>query len=250
MATVSEPKTENEPKPHLVPPASTEPQLFAAEIEMERKSHNFLPLLLALALAALIVGTVYYVWKTAHNVLSPAAATTSISSILQTQAPATVTFSTGVVQPNGGLQDPAYKLLSKAGVVTTKPKGKDATALIVALTGPGESLLNSITGVKKVNNPDKTATYTVPLAQRKLLSIDKITMVKPRVAQVAYTWKWAPNRLGEQFDAAGSLVQSFGNWDRQTLINSYGVDFYSAAPTKTSIVLMENDDDSWTPYVQ
>src|SRR5579875_426888 len=248
MATVSEPKNEKEPKPQLVPPARTEPELFAAEIEMEKKSHNFLPMLLALALVALIAGTIYYVWKTAHDVLSPAVATTSISDILKTQAPATVTFSTGVVEPNGGQQDPEYRLLSKAGVVTTKPKSKGGTALIVALTKPGEDLLSNITGVKKVKNSDNTTTYTVPLAERKLLSIDKITTVKPRVAQVAYTWKWAPNSLGEKFDAAGSLVQSFNSWDRATLIKSYGVDFYSGAPTKASIVLMETDEGVWEPY--
>ncbi len=246
MATVSEPKAEKEPKPQLVPPARTEPELFAAEIEMERKSHNFLPVLLALALAGLIGGTVYYVWKTAHNVLPPAEATTSISNILKTQAPATVTFRIGVVQPNGGPQDPAYKLLSKAGVVTTKPKG--AAALVVSVTAAGEDLLNSITGVKKVKDSDATTAYTVPLAERKLLSIDNITMVRPRVAQVAYTWKWEPNRLGKDFDAAGSLVRSFSNWDRQTLIQSYGVDFYNAAPSKAGILLMQNDDGSWTRY--
>jgi hypothetical protein len=247
MATVSEPKSEKEPKPQLVPPASSEPELFAAEIEMERKSHNFLPVLLALVLAALIAGVIYYVWKTAHNVLLPAEATTSISNILKTQAPATVTFSTGVVHPNGGPQDPAYKLLSKAGVVVTKGK-KGAATLTVTLTGPGENLLNNITGVKKVKDSDNTTTYTVRLAERKLLSIDKITMVKPRVAQVAYTWKWEPNRLGKDFDAAGSLVQSFSNWDRQTLIQSYGVDFYNAAPSKAGIVLMQEDNGTWTRY--
>ena len=64
-----------------------------------------------------------------------------------------------------------------------------------------------------------------------------------------YTWKWVPNRLGTEFDASGSLVKSFATWDRATLIKSYGVDFYSGAPTKASIVLMEKDG-NWKPYVE
>jgi hypothetical protein len=34
------------------------------------------------------------------------------------------------------------------------------------------------------------------------------------------------------------------------LINHYGVNFYSAAPTKVSIVLAQGKDDSWKPYVE
>ena len=51
-------------------------------------------------------------------------------------------------------------------------------------------------------------------------------------------------------DASGDLVHQFNTWDRGTLINTYGVDFYSAAPTKTSVVLVEGKDGSWKPYVE
>jgi hypothetical protein len=82
------------------------------------------------------------------------------------------------------------------------------------------------------------------------VSIDKVTMIKPHLAQVDYSWKWAPNRLGQEFEASGSLVQSFNTWDRATLIKSYGVDFYGAAPAKASVVLIEGDNGTWKPYTE
>ena len=103
--------------------------------------------------------------------------------------------------------------------------------------------------MQKITNPDKTVTYVVPLAERKLVDVNKVTMIKPHLAQVEYTWKWTPNRLGQEFDASGSVVKDFPTWDRATLIKTYGVDFYSAAPTKASIVLMEKDG-NWKPYVE
>ena len=123
--------------------------------------------------------------------------------------------------------DPHYKLLDKAGIVTTKAKGYNS--LIVVLNPAGEKLFSGIEGVQKSTNPDKTVSYVVPLAERKLVAVNNVTMIKPHLAQVQYTWKWAPNRLGQDFDASGSLVKSFGTWDRATLIKSYGVDFYGAA---------------------
>jgi len=45
-------------------------------------------------------------------------------------------------------------------------------------------------------------------------------------------------------------VKSFSSWDRATLIKSYGVDFYSAPPTKASAVLMEANDGTWKPYTE
>ena len=79
-------------------------------------------------------------------------------------------------------------------------------------------MLGTIEGVQKTKNADGTTTYLVPLATRQLVSVDKITMVKPHLAQLDYTWKWLPNRLGNDFEASGSLVKSFSTWDRATLI--------------------------------
>ena len=93
-------------------------------------------------------------------------------------------------------------------------------------------------------------TYVVPLAERKLVDVANVTMIKPHLARVEYSWKWDPNRLGIEFDASGSLVKSFSGWDRATLIKTYGADFYGAPPTKASIVLMETDNGTWKPYVE
>ena len=246
MPTVSE----NESKPQLVTPPSAEPELFAAEIAMEKQSSNIFPLLLIVGLVIVVGGTIYYFVKGAQDVLTTPAATASVNKLLASQAAATIRFSTGTITSsvNEKPLDPHYKLLAKAGVVNTKPKG--AAALIVDLTGPGQTLVNGIPDVQKSTNADGTTSYTVPLATRSLVSVDKITMIKPHLAQVNYTWKWVPNRLGEEFDASGSLVKSFTSWDRATLIKSYGVDFYGAPPSKASVVLLEGNDGTWKPYVE
>lgn len=249
MPTVVEPKTNQDSKPQLIPPASNEPELFAAEIAME-KSSNFFPLFLIAGLVLVVGGTVYYFVKGARDVLTVPVATTTINQIMNSQGGATIRFTTGSLTSsvNEKPQDPHYKLLAKAGVVTSKAKG--AAGLNVTLTAAGEKLLSTIDGVQKTKNADRTTTYTVPLAARQLVSVDKVTMIKPHLAQVDYTWKWTPNRLGNQFEASGSLVKSFNTWDRATLIKSYGVDFYNAGPTKVSLVLVEADNGTWKPYVE
>jgi len=246
MPTVTEPKSNEEIKSQPSTPPPAEPELFAAELAMEKRSYNFLPLLLAVALLLLIGGSIYYFVRSAHEVLSTSEATGTINEILRGQGPAVTRFSTGTVDPNNGQKDPQYKLLSKAGIVLSKPKG--TTTLIVAVTGPGESVLSAIDGVQRVKNKHGGDDYAVPLAQRQLLSIDKITLLRPHLAKVDYTWKWAPNRLGQEYDASGPLVKSFTTWERSTLINSYAVDFYSAAPSKTSIILLKANDGPWAPY--
>lgn len=252
MPTVMEPKPakEKEPAPEAAAPTSTEPELFAAELEMEAKSSSFLPLLLVAGLVLVVGGTIYYFVKGARDVLTAPVATTSVTSILKAQAPPAVQFSTGTVVPsvNEKPQDPHYKLLAKSGVIVTKPKGN--ASLIVTITGPGEDLLSKISGVQKTRNADGTTSYSVPLAARALVSVDKVTMLKPHLATVEYTWKWEPNRLGQEFDASGTLVKSFTTWDRATLIKSYGVDFYGAAPAKATITLMETANGAWKPYVE
>ncbi len=145
-------------------------------------------------------------------------------------------------------QDPHYRLLAKIGVITTKPKGY--SSLIVSLTPEGEKLLSNIQGVQKASKPDGTVTYLIPLAERKLVDVANVSMIKPHLARVEYSWKWQPNRLGTEFDASGSTVKSFTSWDRATLIKTYGADFYSAPPSKASIVLMETDKGNWKPYVE
>ena len=144
--------------------------------------------------------------------------------------------------------DPHYKLLAKAGILTVKQKSWNS--IITTLTPAGEKVLADIPGVEKGKNSDGNVTYRAPLAQRQIVQIDKIEMIKPHLARVDYTWKWVPNRLGKDFDAAGDLVHTFNTWDRGTLIKNYGVEFYSAPPAKASVVLVEGKDGLWKPYVE
>jgi hypothetical protein len=246
MATVTEPKTSDETKPEAGTPVQAEPELFAAEIAMEGKGSNFVPLLFIAGLVIVVGGTIYYFIKGAKDVLTVPVATASVSQILTVQAPPTVQFTTGSVQKP---LDPQYELLSKAGIVVVNNPAKAVTAT-VSMTGPGETLLGNIDGLQKEKTVTGSTKYAVPLAERKLVSVEKVTMVKPHLAQVEYTWQWKPNRLGQEFDASGSLVKSFSTWDRSTLIKSYGVDFYNAGPTKASIVLMEGDNGVWKPYTE
>jgi hypothetical protein len=249
MPTISDPEVKDS-KPQLVTPAPKERELFAAEIEMEKKSSNIFPILFVSLLVLVVGGTIYYFVKGAKAVLTPEAATVSVNQVLKNQGDASIRFSTGLIvaSMNEKPTDPHYTLLTKAGILETKKKSWNS--ITSAITPGGQKLLDSIPGVEKSTNADKTVTYQVPLAHRQLVSIDKVEMIRPHLARVTYSWQWEPNRLGKEFDAAGDLVKGFNTWDRGTLINSYGVAFYSAAPTKVSIVLQETNDGRWKPYVE
>ncbi len=177
-------------------------------------------------------------------------ATNSVNQILKSEGGGKIHFSTGTVvsSVNEKPMDPHYKLLAKAGILTIKPKSWNS--IYSTMTPAGEKVLAEIKGVDKGKNSDGNTSYVVPLAERKIVAIDKITMIKPHLARVDYTWKWDANRLGKEFDASGDVVHSFNTWDRGTLIKDYGVDFYSAAPTKASVVLVETKDGTWKPYVE
>ncbi|HVP55311.1 MAG TPA: hypothetical protein VMU45_09975 [Candidatus Eisenbacteria bacterium] len=249
MSTVVDPETKDQKSPSTAP-AVQGPELFAAEIEMEKKSSNLGPLIMVLALVAVVGGTIFYFFKTAREVLTEPVATSAVNEILKSQGPGRIHFSVGTVvssvddKPN----DPHYKMLAKAGILVVKPRTWNS--IITTMTPAGEKVLGDIQGVEKGKNADGNVTYSVPLAERKIVKIDKITMIKPHLARVDYTWQWAPNRLGHEFDAAGDLVHTFNTWDRATLIKNYGVDFYSAGPTKASVVLAETKDGVWKPYVE
>jgi hypothetical protein len=249
MPTISESDVK-ESKSQLAPPEVKERELFAAEIEMEKKSSNIFPILFVSLLVLVVGGTIYYFVKGANAVLTKPVATVSVNSILKGQGPAVIRFSTGLVTSNMNEKptDPHYTLLTKAGVLATKKKSWNS--ITSELTPAGQKVLDSINGVEKITNADKTVTYQVPLAQRKLVAIDKIEMIRPHLAKVTYSWQWEPNRLGKEFDASSDLVKGFSTWDRGTLIKSYGVDFFSAAPTHVTVVLQETKDGSWKPYVE
>jgi len=249
MPTTSDPEVKDS-KPQPVAAESKLPELFAAEIEMEKKSSNLFPILFITLLAIVVVGTIYYFVTGAKAVLSQERATASVNEILKSQGAAHVRFSTGLVTASIDEKpmDPHYTLLTKAGILETKKKAWNQ--IVSQITPGGQKVLDGIPGIEKTTNADKSITYQVPLAQRKLVSIDNVEMIRPHLARVTYSWKWEPNRLGKQFDASSDLVKGFNTWDRGTLIKTYGVDFYSNAPTKVTIVLMETKDGSWKPYVE
>jgi len=251
MPTMSDPEVkESTPQPVTPETGRKEPELFAAEIEMEKKSSSFIPILFVALLVLAVGGTIFYFVKTAKQVLTQEQATVAVNDILKSQGDAHVRFSTGLVSGSVDEKpmDPHYPLLVKAGVLQTKKKSWNS--IVSELTPAGQKLLDSIAGVEKTTHPDKTVTYQVPLAQRKLVSVDKVEMIRPHLARVTYSWQWDPNPLGKDFDASGDLVKGFSTWDRGTLIKTYGVDFYSKSPTKVTVVLIETKDGSWKPYVE
>ena len=65
-------------------------------------------------------------------------------------------------------------------------------------------------------------------------------MLSPSRATVEYFWKWEPTKGGDLFDAAGPAVKAFNTWDRSTLIEKYGANFYHAAPTKVTVLLVKD----------
>ncbi len=96
MPTVIEPKV-NESKPQLVVPATNEPELFAAEVEMQGRNSSFLPIVLILGLLFVVGGTIFYVVKGARDVLTVPVATSTVTHILDSEATASIRFSTGTV---------------------------------------------------------------------------------------------------------------------------------------------------------
>lgn len=224
--------------------------MFEQEVELEKRESTVVPLLLIVTMIVAIVGVAgYFVWQN-KQVLSNADAGNAISTALRQQGPATVRFHVGMVKPSVAEkpEDPHYKLLEKAGIVKL---GKANNRVYpVALTSDGQKLLAEIPDVSKVTEKDGTELYVVPLADRRLVDITKVTMNSPSRATVNYSWKWEPNKLGNLFDASGSLVKSFNTWDRATLIDKYGANFYHSDPTKVQMVLTKPDRGPWQPFVE
>jgi len=214
--------------------------MFEAEVEMEKRS-SFGPLFLVLALLGTIVGLVTYVLMQTRQHLAPAEASQVVSALLKAQGPASVQFHGGMVvaSVNERPGDPHYRLLEKAGLLKIGKQQGRATPIMVSATALHE--FQAIPDFRQWKDKDGTDVYFVPLAERKLGEISKITMKSPTVAVVNYTWKWEPNKIGEMFDASSSTVKSFNTWDRATLIQKYGANFYHVEPSKETIVLVRGD---------
>ncbi len=206
--------------------------MFEAEEQLEEKPFNYNFLIIFLIIVAIAAGAVYFLMRSQKD-LTPEQATVVIKEALQKESPASVQFRTGLVVPSVDVKprDPHYKLLEKAGYVKLQNATGGATR--VELTALGEGTLNRFPELQKKKNTDGTVAYVVPLAKRELVTVASVRMVSPSTAVVEYTWKWAPNTVGNAFDMSGDLVQkNFNPWDRKTLVDKYGVNFYHEDPKK------------------
>ena len=221
--------------------------MFEQELEMEKRQSSVVPLLLIVSLILAIVGIAGYYLMENRKVLTTPQAAEIVTSALRTQGPAALHFHTGMVKSSVDEKprDPHYRLLEKAGLVTLgKNTGQYGTITPVTLTAQGGALLAEIPGVTRARDKDGTDAYVVPLAERRLMEISRVTMNGPQRAVVEYVWRWEPNKLGNLFDASGSMVKSFNTWDRSTLIQKYGANFYHGDPTRVSLALVK-DDNGW-----
>ena len=211
--------------------------MFEQELEMEKKSSSIIPLLLIVILIVGIAGTALYFVLWSRTELKTAEVSPIVVAALERQGPATLRFSTGMVEDETS-PDPRYRLLEKQGYLKIGKAQKGKTP--ISLTPSGQAWLAQVAEVKEKKNDDSIE-YTVPLAQRKLIAISKVTMQSPLKARVEYSWKWETTKAGELFDAAGPAVKSFNTWDRSTLIDKYGAAFYHADPTPVTIQLTKMD---------
>ena len=215
--------------------------MFEQELEMEKRNSSVVPLLLIVVLILSIVGLAIYYLLQSRQVVSEQEARDVIVASLKAMGPVTVHFETGLVKPSVEEKphDPNYRLLDKAGLITVgKDKGWKTP---VALTPKGRDLLAGIPGVNRSKDKDGSDIYVIPVAERKLAGISKITMTGTGRATVEYNWKWETNQLGDLLDASGTLVKGFNTWDRATLISKYGANFYHAEPTRVAIALVKAD---------
>ncbi len=222
--------------------------MFEEEIEFDKKEGGgFGPLIVIVAMVALLVGGIgWFIWQSAQTI-KPDQASKYLTANFNAQGPAVVKFHTGLLTSsvNDKLEDPHYKLLEKAGLISIKKeKNQD---LQVALTEKGEKMISAIPELKKVNDSDGSIAYTVPLASKELVKVDKITKIGTGKVEIEYTWKWKPNELGNVFDAAGPEVKSFGTWDRSVLIDKYGAEFYNADPKKVTLLMVKPSGGDWEP---
>ena len=213
--------------------------MFEQELELEKRSSSIVPLLLIVALIVAIAGVSLYFVLESRKVLTTAEVSPVLLASLEAQTPVTLHFATGVLKASVDQKphDPQYRLLEKQGYLKI---GKDSNwKTPVSLTADGKAWLAEIPGVKKSRDKDDNDEYAVPVAQRKLAEIGKITMLSPSKATVEYSWKWETTKAGDLFDAAGPAVKAFNTWDRTTLIDKYGANFYHVAPVKVTVLLVK-----------
>ncbi len=213
--------------------------MFEQEIEMEKRNSSIVPLLLIVTLIVAIAGVSLYFVLESRKVLTNAEVSPVLLASIEGQTPVTLHFATGLLKTEVDQKphDPNYRLLEKEGYLKI---GKDVNYKTpVALTSKGQEWLTGIVGVKEAKNKDNNDEYTVPVAVRNLAEIGKITMLSPSKATVEYSWTWKTTPAGDLLDASGPAVKGFNTWDRSTLIDKYGANFYHAAPTKVAVLLVK-----------
>jgi hypothetical protein len=226
--------------------------MFEQEIEMEKRESSVVPLLMIVTLILAIVGVAGYFVLQSRRVLTNTEATGIAAAALKAQGPATVRFHTGMVKGSvdDKPHDPNYRLLEKAGVIRLgKDTGPYRTITPVVLTQDGQRLLADIPDVVNTKEKDGNTLYVVPIAERKLVAVTGVKMINPERALVNFTWKWEPNKLGNLFDASGSMVKSFNTWDRATLIQKYGANFYHGDSTAVTLTLVKDEAKGWQTAV-
>lgn len=218
--------------------------MFEQEMELEKHQSSALPLLLIVGIILALVGIAGYFLIQSRKSLSPADAAQVVTNILNAQDPPSVSFHTGQIRDGyeENAKDPRYRLLAKAGVITIGKSKKDKTP--VALTAKGEELVQQIPGVKQKKDDEGNPGYTIPLAERKLVSVSNVKMNGPERASITYTWKWVPNALGNEFDASAGKLEGFSTWDRVTLIDKHGARFYQETPQPITVNVV-NAKNGW-----
>jgi hypothetical protein len=219
-----------------------EDAMFEQEIEMEKKTSSIVPLLLIVVLIVAVVGVALYFVAESKKVLTAAEASPVVLASLDSQPAPMLRFQTGVIKASVSEKphDPHYRLLEKEGFLKIGKEDRNYKTA-VSLTARGQEFLGEIAGVKQSKDKDGNTQYIVPLAQRKLVEVGKINMLTPSRAAVEYTWKWETTKAGDLFDAAGPAVKAFNTWDRATLIEKYGANFYHHDATKITVAMVKTD---------
>jgi len=221
--------------------------MFEQAIELEKKEGSwFAPVLIILMLVGLFIGGFGIVIFQSKRTLKPEEATAAVEAKLKSSAPVSVSFHTGVVSYGAADKpsDPQYKLFEKAGILKiAKAKGYAAQ---VDLTPKGKQFLASLANVQTLPDQDHTTLYILPLASRKLVSVNKVSKLSPQRFQVEYTWAWQTTKAGDMFDIPGKLVQELPTYERSVLIDQHGASYYHGEPAHATLLLMK-DDKGWVP---
>lgn len=215
--------------------------MFEEELKLEKQSSSIGPMIMIAALVLVLVGGIGFVIFQSNRQLKPEAAAKAIEQNLEARGPATTQFMTGSIGWSEATE-PHYTVLEKAGLISVSKPDKNARKNI-KLTADGEKALAAFPEFAPQKDKDGTATYRIPLATRKLVKVEKVTMKTPSIAVVEYTWKWEPNKMGELFDASGKQLQALPSYQRATVIQKHGGDYYSQ-PTKVTVKLV-NGSKGW-----